>query len=521
LAQRILELCIAATASALLTAGASVAPAAQVPAHWLGGSGNWNDPTKWSTGVAPNNGADTYTVNIDNGNPAASVVQLWPAGNVQQSYEVDALTIDASDKLYMRHATLKTAALTVNGDVELNTNTGIELPENATVSGGGTVTFSDATSLRVAGGTMTIDSGVTVHGGDGAEYYGHFPEQARLGAIETTLVNRGHIHADTPFRMIVLAGNIDNQGTIEVSNGGVIAIDSDFSLNTIGNLVNNGGSIVIAKTLHNSGQTLNVTNSQGWVLRGTINGGFVQMTGGRSLYVPAYANGLLSNLTLNGNVEVSGSLGLSNVSGSGTIKVISTLEGGAVVATSVLPAGFTVRGGKPMSPYPDPFEDPFKGAVFVGTNYGTIRAEPNPSFGSGPQRLRLRNTTAVVNAGTLEVCQGGTLTSDADLTFVDDAKLVIDGGGRLEVNGDLNLLSDFDSLEVRPKAGGGAYDNYLIVTATGFIFPNQFSQVTPGITVTHTTTQIRISGTPVPEPSAAGLLMGMLTLAGRRRRRAR
>src|SRR5687767_11664628 len=52
--------------------------AAEQNATWLGGTGNWTDPTKWSTGVVPNNNApaDTFSVNIDNGNATASAVRL-------------------------------------------------------------------------------------------------------------------------------------------------------------------------------------------------------------------------------------------------------------------------------------------------------------------------------------------------------------------------------------------------------------------------------------------------------------
>src|SRR5882672_6282228 len=57
---------------------------------WSGGSGNWVDATKWSTGVVPNNTpGDTYSVTIDG---ASSAVQL---GSLTQpvSYTVDALSV--------------------------------------------------------------------------------------------------------------------------------------------------------------------------------------------------------------------------------------------------------------------------------------------------------------------------------------------------------------------------------------------------------------------------------------------
>jgi hypothetical protein len=84
----------------VLAAVTTSAYAAQVPANWLGGNGKWDNASKWSTGVVPNNGADTYAVNIDNGNAAASVVMAIGVG--PPNYVIDSLTIDASDKLILQ-----------------------------------------------------------------------------------------------------------------------------------------------------------------------------------------------------------------------------------------------------------------------------------------------------------------------------------------------------------------------------------------------------------------------------------
>src|SRR4051794_9338686 len=55
-------------AAAALAAGAlagKTARAVNVTDTWLtAATGNWTDPTKWSAGVVPNNGADTYSVVI-------------------------------------------------------------------------------------------------------------------------------------------------------------------------------------------------------------------------------------------------------------------------------------------------------------------------------------------------------------------------------------------------------------------------------------------------------------------------
>jgi hypothetical protein len=72
--------------------------AAQQPANWLGGNSNWADATKWSTGVVPNNNAtDTYTVNIDNGNPVASTVWLGRRSSGSLGVSIDSLTAARND----------------------------------------------------------------------------------------------------------------------------------------------------------------------------------------------------------------------------------------------------------------------------------------------------------------------------------------------------------------------------------------------------------------------------------------
>lgn len=59
---------------------------AQIVAHWIGGSGNWSDPSHGDIGIVPNNGGDTaYAVFID---IAASDVTV----TVNQVATVSALT---------------------------------------------------------------------------------------------------------------------------------------------------------------------------------------------------------------------------------------------------------------------------------------------------------------------------------------------------------------------------------------------------------------------------------------------
>jgi hypothetical protein len=68
---------------------------------WVGGAGNWSDPSKWSAGLP----TATSNVFIDNGNAAASAV------TVDGGYVCNNLTIDANDTLTITSGN----TLTING----------------------------------------------------------------------------------------------------------------------------------------------------------------------------------------------------------------------------------------------------------------------------------------------------------------------------------------------------------------------------------------------------------------------
>jgi hypothetical protein len=126
----------------------------------------------------------------------------------------------------------------------------------------------------------------------------------------------------------------------------------------------------------------------------------------------------------------------------------------------------------------------------------------------------------------LQVSDGGNLECLSNLIFSPNSKLTVDGGGILDVAGNLTLGSRVDgkfrlpTLEVHPKADGTPYDWDPILYYSGTYW-GSFASVTPGITVYHDGEAFYISGTPVPEPATAGLLAGagFLGLLSRRRRR--
>src|SRR3990167_3810049 len=123
--------------------------AVQITATWNGGAGNWNTAGNWSGAVVPNNGADTFNVQIDNGNATNSSVSLNMAATI------DNLTIDVSDSLDINNAQSLTigsgvgaGTITNNGSIAMNsignvTDLVMTGASDVTLGGTGTVTMSD------------------------------------------------------------------------------------------------------------------------------------------------------------------------------------------------------------------------------------------------------------------------------------------------------------------------------------------------------------------------------------------
>jgi MYXO-CTERM domain-containing protein len=413
----------------------------------------------------------------------------------------------------------------VNGEIELKYAGTAVVPANTVIDGTGILRFSDYQSrIYASSGTLTLGPGVQVRGGaSGGNVYLTVFSPCGVGSDAVPLINQGSIKADQATGLIEVRGSsVQNQGTMEVSNGGIISIISDFSLSSIGPLTNNGGTFVIGKSLQNTGQTLQINAPGAWGLLGTINGGTISGAAGNYLDC-AYGAPTLNNVTLNAPLRMSGVLNITgSFSGNGTIEIANpeAIEGNGIVNVATVPAGITIKGG--ISQGTDPTSDQIRARVNLTTNNGTIRADHTPFF-STVSELRIASSrfpsaSPVTNNGSLEVANANTLISLNSIVFGDGGKLVIDGGGQFQVQGNFDLSSAFDRLDISPKTGGGSYADFVAATYTGTLI-GTFNEVTPGISVNYGIPgQILISGTPVPEPTAAVVAMGLFALAGRRRR---
>jgi hypothetical protein len=181
----------------------------------------------------------------------------------------------------LSNATVSTAKVTMTNGLTLggsgmhadliNTTTpgnpsgvpGLEFSGTQTLGGSGDVVFeggaANSATVRPLSGTLTLGPGITIRTGT---------RGGIVGNTGLTTVNQGLISARTAGQTITLAGVIDNQGTIEAINGGIIAQASGASLIWSGGSIGGAGAV----TVGNTSITENATKPGSGVLR--VNGTF-------------------------------------------------------------------------------------------------------------------------------------------------------------------------------------------------------------------------------------------------------
>lgn len=209
---------------------------------WLGGTGNWSDASKWSAGVP----TSTSNVFIDNGNGPASVT-------VSGGYQCNNLTVDADavltisgqpgfSYLDISGTSVANAGTIViddtNGDAWIN----IAVGQNATLSGGGTVTLNDTTGgaaalIRGGGGTgATLTNMNNTIQGAGQLGFGN-------GLVVVNQAS-GVVNANQPGRVLYINANsgVTNQGLIEATSAGSLTFSLGVTVNNSGGTISSSGS---------------------------------------------------------------------------------------------------------------------------------------------------------------------------------------------------------------------------------------------------------------------------------------
>ncbi len=245
----------AAVTTPILATGATTCTGTTT--NWLGGTGNWSDTTKWSTGVVPN--STSVNVCIDNGNPVVSQVTL----DINAS--VGNLTIDANDSLIVSNNTALTVAGNISnaGQISVNAagnNTFLQIAggRNVSLSGGGTLTLStsgNGTPIinQTSGGATLTNVDNTIQG------------RGQIGNNGLALVNQaaGTIKANVAATLLLNPNGITNAGTLAATTGGTLQTTTT---------VNNAGGTISSTGSGSAVQFLNGTTVQGGTLNGSAGG---------------------------------------------------------------------------------------------------------------------------------------------------------------------------------------------------------------------------------------------------------
>ena len=165
---------------------------------------------------------------------------------------IDGVTINGNFTVTSSYQVTVKNGLTLNGTATLgggNAYGVLDFTGNQTLGGNGTVVFSGTglyDGVSLASGTLTIGSGITIHGQQG--YVGY---DFALGgtAANISVINRGTIQTDVNGGTITIDGNSwNNSGTLSAKAG-------DLTLTTSANSTNTGVLSV------DPGSTLSVNGS--------------------------------------------------------------------------------------------------------------------------------------------------------------------------------------------------------------------------------------------------------------------
>ncbi|HEY2589889.1 MAG TPA: hypothetical protein VGI81_29365 [Tepidisphaeraceae bacterium] len=302
---------------------------------WTGAAGDntWTSPNNWTDGTVARLPGPADDVNIGPG--PGTIVNV--GGTINSLATARSLSLTGSLLTVSHGITLNRATVTLFSP-SMYTPAGLVFAGDTsqTLGGTGSVVFTggrwsaglENKTLNPAGAVtmLRISPGITIHGSSG------FIENRYAS---DAIVNDGVISADTGSGTITLpfpaTGTLINRGTLSAANGATLTIDASwrnmgiltetngtlnlggtFTTHSVANLRRVGGTMNVTGTLDNTGATLALTSTTGSLVLpagGQIVGGTIAESGGARL-VPL--NGTLDGVTLDGNLNVVGTLNVKN-----------------------------------------------------------------------------------------------------------------------------------------------------------------------------------------------------------------
>jgi len=338
--------------------------AADTNAQWLNGTGNWNDPTQWSTNPSfPNNGTLSYAVNAPSGtitlNQNITVDQFTLSYNPPSSSPPPNVTLQGSNTLTVNSA-FSWDVGTISGSGTLNSLGTTTISGNSNNLGGWTLDLAGTTSLN---GQIILSSNAIINNQLGASLslsdasyvggslynknstlnnFGTINSNASTNGVDMSLAslnNSGTININTGT--LYLASGINSTGNVNVASGATLYINyntsgtfsGSSSISGAGNVTLQGGSIGINGNYNVSGTT---------AFNGTT-----AIFGSSSTFTGNTVNFQAGTTTINGAYNDSGTTTFSGSSNT-TFGASSTLGGTGSVnfsgGTVVINGGYDVSG---------------------------------------------------------------------------------------------------------------------------------------------------------------------------------
>jgi hypothetical protein len=376
--------------------------------------------------------------------------------------------------------------LTLNGTANINGGGVLGFQETQTLGGSATILFGASSFNRLAidssaSATLTFGPDVFVHGQNGA-----IGAPVFIGG-STKLINYGTIAADVSGGTISLnpsssaADSVENSGTMEATNGGTLAIDSNLSNGTTLEAIN-GGTLVFNANVTNTGTgQITVTGAGSAIDQNgvTITGGVINQSASGS-FVPAQnGNNFLNGVTVDGDIDLTAG-GDERVLNGLVLNGIASIDTGGVLdfqETQMLSGSGTILFGSStfnrlgidssstaiLTLGPNILVHGQNGTIgesaFIGgttklVNDGTIAADGaggtiNIETSSGAADSVSNNGTIeatnfgtitlssnLTNSGTLEAINSGTIVPNADITNTGAGEIDVSGAGSsIEQNG--------------------------------------------------------------------------------------
>ncbi|MBL8702453.1 MAG: choice-of-anchor D domain-containing protein [Alphaproteobacteria bacterium] len=235
---------VAGTALALSLA----ATVSSAQTQWVAGTGNWNAPANWSTGIVPSSAATDVAIS-----PAGAITVTHSAG----THRIGALTVGSNDTLDITGGILGTSAnSTVNGTLTLGTGGTLEIGGGTlSLLGGnadlrGTLNITGAAQRLVVDGSLNVINGLD-GGGSNALAILEIPGFVQFGG-DSSFAGRLRI---TDSSSAVLSGASLSVGRLEVDG----TVFSSFNVNG-GALPGSGALVTVAGLTSVQNSTLNVAS---------------------------------------------------------------------------------------------------------------------------------------------------------------------------------------------------------------------------------------------------------------------